>query len=465
MLNLPDSFKEKYLKLLGSQEAKKLFDSLNQETKKAFRINSLKEFNDINISKKEPVPDIPLAYYGEVNSKSPEWVSGEVYSQDPAAMFPAQIAQISPGEKVLDLCAAPGGKTTALAESLKNKGLLVANEISSTRVKALRENLERWGVGNALITNEDSINLAKRFPQFFDTILVDAPCSGEGMFRKNPDAIKYWSPKYVLTCQKRQKEILTETIKMLKPGGKLVYSTCTFSPEEDEEIVAWLVNTYQMKIEKPNNISSNKISFGRKDFLKKPVPGIENTLRFWPQDNLGEGQFVAILTMPGNDTKVPNKQKKKRAKGKNNLRPNKQEKEYLVKVLDKFVLPAFLQDWSEKCLIRNDHVFIPAYSGNLKGLKIINNGIELGLLKKNRFEPGHQLAEVLGQVKQNQVFELENQEEFMKYLHGETINSKTQLRGFVLVSYEGFIFSFGKVTGNGILKNFYPKGLRIMKID
>lgn len=114
MLNLPDSFKEKYLKLLGSQEAKKLFDSLNQEIKKAFRINSLKEFNDINISKKEPVPDIPLAYYGEVNSKSPEWVSGEVYSQDPAAMFPAQIAQISPGEKVLDLCAAPGGKTTAL---------------------------------------------------------------------------------------------------------------------------------------------------------------------------------------------------------------------------------------------------------------------------------------------------------------------------------------------------------------
>lgn len=184
MLNLPDSFIEKYQKLLGKEKAAALFESMNQETKKAYRINSLKAHQKVSYSNAQAVPFIPNAYYGEVKGEDPEWVSGTVYSQDPAAMFPAYLAQIELGQKVLDLCAAPGGKTTALGEALQNSGLLVANEISSVRVKALRENLERWGISNALITNDDSFALAKVFPEFFDVILVKHHAAGRGCFVK-----------------------------------------------------------------------------------------------------------------------------------------------------------------------------------------------------------------------------------------------------------------------------------------
>lgn len=462
MLNLPDTFIEKYQKLLGKEKAAALFESMNQETKKAYRINSLKAHQKVSYSNAQAVPFIPNAYYGEVKCEDPEWVSGTVYSQDPAAMFPAYLAQIEPGQKVLDLCAAPGGKTTALGEALQNAGLLVANEISSVRVKALRENLERWGISNDLITNDDSFALAKVFPEFFDVILVDAPCSGEGMFRKNPDAVSYWSPDYVLTCRKRQQEILTEAVKMLRPGGKLVYSTCTFSPEEDEEIVAWLVKTFQMTIE-PTQVESKKISHGQARFVDDNLPELDRTLRLWPQDDLGEGQFVAVLRMPGESSPIDSKKEKKKKKKKRSALLNKDERDWVEKVLSNFNLPDFLTDWQSKALVSHDHVFIPAYKQSTKGLKVINNGVELGLLKKKRFEPGHQLAEVLAQVDQTQVVELQSNEEYRKYLHGETIRVKSELRGFVLVAYHDFIFSFGKITGNGVLKNFYPKGLRTMK--
>lgn len=461
MLDLPTEFIEKYQQLLGEEEAQKLVASLQTESKKAYRINSLKFKQKTPKSTDQPVPDIPHAYYGEVSSQDPEWVSGSVYSQDPAAMFPAYIAKVEPGENVLDLCAAPGGKTTALGEALKNKGLLVANEISATRVKALRENLERFGISNALITNNDSEALAKKFPNFFDTILVDAPCSGEGMFRKNPDAITYWSQDYVLTCAERQKDILTEAVKMLKPNGKLIYSTCTFSPEEDEAIVLWLVEKYGMTIEKANHVVSEKVSYGNPSFINSDLEDLKKTLRFWPQDNLGEGQFAAILRMPDEEVEVKSKKKKKQ---KNRKGLTNEEKGFVKKVLDHFNLPESLQNWEENACVRQDHVFIPAINhSELKGLKIVNNGVELGLLKKNRFEPGHQLAEVLGQVDQENVVELDSSEDYKKYLHGETLRVKTELRGFILVAREGFIFSFGKVTGNGVLKNFYPKGLRILK--
>lgn len=461
MLNLPTEFKEKYQKLLGKKESQLLFNSLQTESKKAYRINSLKFNQTHNNSNQKVVPDIPLAFYGEVSGQDPEWVSGTVYSQDPAAMFPAFIAQVKPGEKVLDLCAAPGGKTTALGEALKGDGLLVANEISNTRVKALRENLERFGISNALITNNDSETLAEKFPDFFDTILVDAPCSGEGMFRKNPDAISYWSEDYVLTCVQRQKDILKQAIKMLKPNGKLVYSTCTFSPEEDEGIVEWLVKEYGMTIKEANNIKTDKISHGDPEFIGSELTDLKKTLRFWPQDDLGEGQFAAILELPTQEIK---QQRIKKRRKKRQMFLNKEQQKFVADILNKFELLPALQNWQEQAWVRDNHVFLPAYNPNdLKRLKVINNGVELGILKKNRFEPGHQLAEVLGQIKQDCVVNLPTQEDYKKYLHGETLRIKTDLRGFVLVAMNNYIFSFGKVTGNGLLKNFYPKGLRTLK--
>ena len=199
MLNLPAEFISKYQKLLGQGQAQELFDAMNQPAKKAFRINTLKGQREVSYSLNQPIPGLKNAYYGQINGQDPEAISGLVYSQDPAAMFPAMIADIHLGDKVLDLCAAPGGKSTFIAEQLKGKGLLVANEISNTRVKALRENLERWGVINALITSASPEKLVQPFTQFFDKIIVDAPCSGEGMFRKNTEAISYCSQDYVMT--------------------------------------------------------------------------------------------------------------------------------------------------------------------------------------------------------------------------------------------------------------------------
>lgn len=456
MLNLPKEFTTKYYKLLGTK-AEALFSAMNNEAqKKAFRVNTLKKNQNVAYKLTETVPGIPNAYYGQVNSQDPEWVSGTVYSQDPAAMFPAVITGVHPGEKVLDLCAAPGGKSTALAEQLEGDGLLVANDISTTRAKVLRENIERWGITNAIVTNESPQKLAKQFAHFFDKIVVDAPCSGEGMFRKNPAAVTYWSPEYVLFCQERQKEILTAAVQMLRPGGILTYSTCTFAPEEDEQIVSWLVKKFDLAI-LPISLPKTPCTSGQPTWADQN-PALKKTVRFWPNDELGEGQFVAKLQMP--TTSAFKKQKSKQIKEKPN-RLTKEELELVAKVLTPFNLPRALTDWSNACRVSHNHVYLPVLSANATHLKILNNGLELGMLKKKRFEPSQQLAMVLGQVEQSYVLEL-NKNDFLSYLHGETLRGRNEnLSGFVLISYRQFIFSFGKVTKDGLLKNFYPKGLRI----
>ncbi|WEV50301.1 RsmF rRNA methyltransferase first C-terminal domain-containing protein [Lactobacillus sp. ESL0731] len=459
MLNLPAEFTNKYQKLLGQEQAAIMFKAMAEPSKKAFRLNPLKFNQQVSYNCEQPVPEINAAYYGQVAGNDPEWVSGTVYSQDPSAMFPATLMKINPGDKVLDLCAAPGGKSTALGEQLAGSGLLVANEISATRAKILRENIERWGITNCLITSEDPANLAPQFPQFFDKILVDAPCSGEGMFRKNPDAVNYWSQDYVLVCQKRQQEILTQAVKMLKPGGELVYSTCTYAPEEDEQIVSWLINEFGFSVI-ASGLYSAKISHGRPEWADNN-PALKGTLRFWPQDDLGEGQFAAKLKLPGNSEQKQTKDKKhKKTRAKMLL--TKEQTELVTAVLDKFNLPQPLANWRQEIRVSHDHVFLPAIKAANLHLKVINNGLELGVLKKNRFEPGHQLAMALSQVQQDRVVEL-NRDDYAAYLHGETVRVKTDLRGFVLVSARQLIFSFGKVTGNGVLKNFYPKGLRTLK--
>lgn len=460
MNQLPKEFVSKYQKLLGKEESQALFNAIeNDNTKKGFRLNSLKnDFEKVKYSLNEPVPFASNAYYGTVSGNDVEWVSGNVYSQDPSAMYPAQIADVQPGERVLDLCAAPGGKSTALAERLAGTGILVANEISSTRAKILRENLERWGATNVVITNESPDKLATKFVKYFDKIVIDAPCSGEGMFRKDPDAMQYWSPDYVLKCQSRQKEIIKQAVKMLKSGGKIIYSTCTYSPEEDEQIVSWLVNEYGFKILPVKHYSG--MSMGRPEWGDGSEK-LKETVRLWFQDGVGEGQFAALLQSQDDKAAVAKKNKKNRRGKTTAQRLDKKQRELVAKVLDKFVLPACFNDWTKGVLNSNDHIYLPAISEDfLQGLRVLSNGVELGILKKNRFEPGHQLAEVLGQNKQVQIIDLPDEKGYRKFLHGETLKVDSELQGFVLVSYQHFIFSFGKIGRDKILKNFYPKGLR-----
>ena len=412
-----------------------------------------------------PVPGIPNAYYGEISGKDVEWTSGTVYSQDPAAMFPAHLTDVAPGDRVLDLCAAPGGKSTALGEKLQGQGLLVANEISPSRAKILRENLERWGLTNALVTNGSSEDLSSKFPAFFDAILVDAPCSGEGMFRKSEDAIKYWSEDNVLTCQARQQEILQEAVKMLKPGGQLVYSTCTFSPEEDEAIVSWLIDNYGFTVEE-RDLEGVPTAAGRPEW-GNGNPELARCFRFWPQDGLGEGQFVAVLRLPAASNAASGEKPAKRKQDKRKKRGGRREDqisredlEYVTEALQGLSLPAGLENWSSRLQKSKDHVFVPLFApDSLRGLKILSNGMELGMLKKKRFEPSHQLAEALGQIKQDRVVDLD-EGQYERYLHGESLQTASQLKGFVLVASKGQVFSFGKLTTSGQLKNFYPKGLR-----
>lgn len=463
MPKLPKEFIDKYRKLLGTEKSEQLFNAIKQPERKAFRINSLKELKSIRYSTSNPVLSISNAYYGQISGQDPEWVSGTVYSQDPAAMFPAVITQAQPGQRILDLCAAPGGKSTALGEQLAGKGVLVANEISNSRARILRENIERWGITNSLITNDSPEKLATQFPVFFDKILVDAPCSGEGMFRKNIAATEYWSQDYVLVCQNRQKKILTEAIKMLKAGGELIYSTCTFAPEENEQVVSWLMDVYGFKI-LPIELSNSSVDHGHPDWSNGNTD-LKNALRFWPYDNLGEGQFVAKLVKP-KETTIASSSKKvrfnKKKSGNNSLL--RQQTLFVSEILNQFELPKSISDWKKSACVSHDHVFIPAIKKQDLHTKILDNGIELGVLKKNRFEPSHHLAMVLGQIEQTRVLNLTD-EEFASYLHGETLPVKSHLKGFVLVSCRDFIFSFGKITGNGILKNFYPKGLRTLKKD
>lgn len=243
-MQLPEEFIEKYRRLLG-EEAPAFLASFDQPSQSGFRVNPLKAAPQDTIDRATGrVPYVPTGYYGTVDGKSLDHVAGAIYSQEPSAMYVGEVVDPQPGERVLDLCAAPGGKTTHLVAKMGDTGLLVANEIFRKRAKVLAENLERWGTRSTVVMNESPAELEDQFPRFFDRILVDAPCSGEGMFRKEPAGIEYWNPDYPAECANRQRKILASALKMLKPGGILVYSTCTFAPEEDEQNLAWLLATY-----------------------------------------------------------------------------------------------------------------------------------------------------------------------------------------------------------------------------
>jgi NOL1/NOP2/sun family putative RNA methylase len=451
---LPSAFKQKYENLLG-QDAPAFFAALAEDSKKSFRLNRFKP-GQVQYDLSKPVPGIKEAFYGQVHASDPEWVSGRVYSQEAAAMFPAALSGVQPEQRVLDLCAAPGGKSTQLAELLQDQGLLVANEISTKRVKALRENLERWGVTNAVVVNASPDQLAAHLPAFFDTIVVDAPCSGEGMFRKYPDAMQYWSPDYVELCQKRQREILQQALTMLKPGGHLVYSTCTFSPEEDEQNVAWLLEQ-GLTIDE---LDCPQAASGQPDWADGK-PELAKCLRFWPQDGVGEGQFLARLQKPAGAGQTVRPLKKRKKKGKTPRqyqRLTKQEQALVEKALADFDLPAVF-DLSQ-AIQRQGHVSLPAADPELlTGLHVLANGVELGELKRKRFVPGQQLAQVLGRSQQKQTIEL-TQADYQSFLHGNAFKVDSDKRGYVLVARRSFVFSFGKLGGDGLLKNFYPKGLR-----
>ncbi|MGG5253918.1 RsmF rRNA methyltransferase first C-terminal domain-containing protein [Neobacillus sp. SM06] len=454
-MDLPKNFIVKFQQLL-QQEAESFFRTYDDEKKSGLRINPLKitEQNWLDISpfSLEKIPFVPNGfYYDSVKDqpgKHPYHAAGLYYIQEPSAMFVAEQLAPKPGEKVLDLCAAPGGKTTQLAGMMNQEGFLLANEIHPKRAKALSENIERLGIEGSLVTNETPERLASHFPGYFDKILVDAPCSGEGMFRKDPDAVHYWSDEHVAACASQQKNILDSAYQMLNEGGILVYSTCTFSPEENEQTVEAFLKKYPdlqlLPIQKPDGVQNGKPEWGYEH-----NPELLKTARLWPHHLRGEGHFVA-------------KFKKNAASETANIKnavstvAKSQMKDFQL-----FVETTIQKNHFANLFLFHQQLFaLTENFPSFQGLKVLRAGLHLGEFKKNRFEPNHALAMSLKNQDVYHFYSLPSSElEWVPYLKGETISSGED-RGWILVTIDGYPLGWGKEV-KGVIKNFYPKGLRI----
>ena len=427
---LPVEFLERMEKQLG-EEYHAFLESLERPRAVALRFNPLKGQQPSLPFVMQSVPWEPMGYYYDPEARPglhPLHEAGVYYLQEASAMAPVTLLDPQPGERVCDLCAAPGGKTTQIAGRMAGEGFLLCNEINAKRAKILSRNIERMGVANALVTNEHPKNLADRYEGFFDRVLVDAPCSGEGMFRKEEAAVTDWSTETVLMCANRQKEILQSAAKLLKPGGRLVYSTCTFAPEENEQVVAAFL--------------TNHSEFTALEITAPWFAAGENgTFRMWPHKLLGEGHFAAVLQKTAGEEGSPAMEQ-----------PQKLPRQWLdfAKTLQ-ITLPA-----GKAVLFGTSLYWAPEDMPSLRGIKVMRPGLELGEVKKDRFEPAHALALWLKTAANTVDFSAESNE-MKAYMHGQTLPASK--KGWCLVMADGYSIGWGKGDGN-TLKNHYPKGLR-----
>jgi NOL1/NOP2/sun family putative RNA methylase len=467
MIQLPEAFREKMKHLLGD-EYDSFIDSYEKDRVQGLRRNPLKvsedEFDRLCPFELTKIPWVREGYYYKAEErpgKHPYHEAGLYYIQEPSAMAVVELLDPKPGEMILDLCAAPGGKTTHIAGRMEGEGFLVSNEIHPTRAKILSQNVERLGIGNAVVTNEDSNRLSARFPSFFDRIVVDAPCSGEGMFRKDEAARLQWSYEHVDICARRQEEILSNAAAMLKPGGTLVYSTCTFSPEENEQAIeAFLLENPEFSILDLGERQG--LSNGRPEWSKTGRSDLSRTFRIWPHKSDGEGHYLAVLKKEGTAS-----DQLKRTSPSYCTDPSvrKETESFLKEFL---VQPEPFLMRKEYILFGDQLYLIPPEMVDFKGMKIVRPGLHIGTIKKNRFEPSHALALFLKkeEVKQWADFPAGGMD-IVKYLKGETLSEVAPPlfclpnKGWALINTDGHSIGFAKLSG-GIFKNHYPKGLRWM---
>ena len=427
---LPQEFLSRMKGQLG-KEYQQYLESLERPRAVALRFNPLKGAQPSLEFVKEPVPWEPMGYYYDPESRPglhPYHEAGVYYLQEASAMAPVTLLDPQPGERICDLCAAPGGKSTQIAGRLGGKGFLLCNEYSPKRARILSRNIERLGIANALVTNETPQNLAKHLKGYFHRVLIDAPCSGEGMFRKEEAAVTDWSQETVEMCARRQAEILDAGSALVCPGGRLVYSTCTFAPEENEQAIAAFLQRHP-------------------DFYPETVtapwftPGENGSFRLWPHKLLGEGHFAAVLRRQGNED-VPHA-------------PTAREK--LPKLWSDFAKELGITLPGGKAVLFGQSLYwAPEEMPELRGLKVLRPGLELGTVKKDRFEPAHALALWLSECKNTHDLSSEGPG-IGKYMHGETI--PCDRKGWCLVLVDGYSIGWGK-GDKTVLKNHYPKGLR-----
>lgn len=451
-MKIPKEFLQRMQQLLG-EEFSAFLESYDQPKAQALRVNPQK--TDLEELKKyfalEPVPWAPQGFYYDGQQrpgKHPFHEAGLYYIQEPSAMAVGELAAPQPGQRVLDLCAAPGGKTTHLAAQMAGEGILISNEIHPARAKILSQNVERMGLKNVIVCNETPQRLAQQLPDWFDVIVVDAPCSGEGMFRKDEVACQEWSPDNVELCAQRQAEILDCAVRMLKPGGRLVYSTCTFAPQEDEQCIAVLLQRWpEMRL--CSVPMREGWSAGRPEWCTNGPEELKYTIRLWPHLLCGEGHYAAVL------------QKDESAEQAGKKIP--MQKSLAVRdIPDEWLdfAKEALQEMSIDCLVLfGDQLYeLPKETPQLDGMKVLRPGLHLGTRKKKRFEPAHALALALKPEQAVSQLNLSlDSAQLSDYLMGQAIPAEG--KGWTLVMVGGHPLGWGKVSG-GMLKNHYPKGLR-----
>jgi len=427
---LPEAFLERMKAQLGG-EYEDFLRALERPRAVALRYNPLKGAQPQLPFVQKSVPWEPQGFYYDPESRPGLHVyheAGVYYLQEASAMAPVALLDPQPGERVCDLCAAPGGKTTQIAGRMMGEGFLLCNEINPKRAKILSRNIERMAVANALVTNEHPAVLAQRFAGQFDKVLIDAPCSGEGMFRKEEAAVTDWSEETVQMCARRQAEILHSGAQLVRCGGRLVYSTCTFAPEEDElAVAAFLAEHPEFEAE----------------VIETPwFVSVENGgHRMWPHKLLGEGHFAAVL----------------RKKGEEAAEYTPVSGEKLPKEWSAFAKELGIKLPAGRAVLFGETLYwAPEGMPDIRKLKVLRPGLELGTVKKGRFEPAHGLALWLKDCANVQDYGADSAE-MAKYIHGDVVPST--VKGWCLVTADGYSIGWGKGDGS-VLKNHYPKGLR-----
>lgn len=462
-MKLPQTFEIRMRELLG-EEYGEYEKSLEEKHYSGLRVNTLKisteEFERISPFPLTRIPWLKNGYYYEQNeqpARHPYYFAGLYYIQEPSAMTPASLLPITPGDKVLDLCAAPGGKSTELGARLCGRGVLVSNDISNSRAKALLKNIELFGIRNPIIISEAPGKLTDYFTEYFDKILVDAPCSGEGMFRKSPAIMKNWEQYGVGYYNKLQKEIIVQAARMLKPGGYMLYSTCTFSPEENEGTISYLLEQFpEFKVVNPlteTSVSYEGFSHGRPEWAGGREE-LKNCIRLWPHKIKGEGHFIALL-QKGDGVITDGGEKPV---------PGNGGQAKLTREAEEFLSQVNIPIEEEYLMQKEDRLYLlPKELPNLKGLRLLRQGLLLGEMKKGRFEPSQALACALYPGDYQKVIELSGgSAEVIKYLKCETIEAKSPYGdGYHLITADSYSLGWGKLSG-GSLKNKYLPGWRWM---
>ena len=454
------------------------YESFDTDGEKGIRINRLKVSEDgyekilSDLSQKtDPVTWCSSGFYtdGEPSGNDPYYHAGVYYPQEPSAMLPGEVMNVKPGDTVLDLCAAPGGKAVRMGEDLQGEGLLIANEINANRAKALLRNIERMGIENCIILNETPEKLADKLYGFFDKILIDAPCSGEGMFRRDPNAVKSWERFGPETCIPMQKDILDSADIMLKTGGELVYSTCTFCEGEDELQIKSFMERHP----------------GYRIVPHPEIEGVthmpDGSMRILPHVNRGDGHFcVHLIKESGSDREYKTEKlpayKMKRSDNYGFGKSREAMMSFLKDILTDDAYSHRKERYTRDFMVRDGNIHImPLPEQALRGLKTVKTGLYPGEIKttstERLFVPSHSFALTLRdeEIREDRKVSLKRDDErLMRYLKGETIDltevEKAALvrNGYIVLEADVFPVGLGKVSSDGKVKNLYPKAWRIM---